>query len=121
MALQPDDFDFISNFSTLWAIVIGAVLATVGGLAGSQIERVVERRQRERDAALLFAEVFSTIKVLLDMAGDTRRIGDPYGPITMRFIRAARREVEIYDRNREQLYCRAAPTCARACIATPCA
>lgn len=104
MALQPEDFDFISNLSTLWAIIIGAVLATAGGLAGGQIERFFERRERERDCAVLFGEIFSTLKIILDMAGESRRIGDPYGPITMRMLRAARRELEIYDRNRELLY-----------------
>src|SRR5215472_17272364 len=104
MALKPEDFDFISNFSTLWAVFLGAVLATAGGLAGSQLERIVERGQRQRDAALLFGEILSTLKLILDMATQSRGVGDPYGPITMRFLRAARRELDIYDRNREMLY-----------------
>jgi hypothetical protein len=104
MALKPEDFDFISNFSTLWAVFLGAVLATAGGLAGSQLERIVERGQRQRDAALLFGEILSTLKLILDMASQSRGVGDPYGPITMRFLRAARRELDIYDRNREMLY-----------------
>ena len=104
MAIKPEDFDFISNFSTLWAVFLGAVLATAGGLAGSQLERVMERSQRQRDAALLFGEILSTLKLILDMASRSRGVGDPYGPITMRFLRAARRELDIYDRNREMLY-----------------
>lgn len=104
MALKPEDFDFISNFSTLWAVFLGAVLATAGGLAGSQLERIVERGQRQRHAALLFGEILSTLKLILDLAADSRKVGDPYGPITMRFLRAARRELDIYDRNREMLY-----------------
>ncbi len=104
MALKPDDFDFISNFSTLWAVFLGAVLATAGGLAGSQLERILERGQRQRDAALLFGEILSTLRLILDLACQSRSVGDPYGPITMRFLRAARRELDIYDRNREMLY-----------------
>ena len=104
MALKPDDFDFLSNLSTLWAIILGSILATGGGLVGNQIERIIERRQRERDAALLFAEILSSLKILIDFAQRTRGIGDPYGPITMRMMRAARRELDMYERNREQLY-----------------
>ncbi len=104
MALSPDDFDFLSNLSALWAVILGAVLATAGGLAGSQIERIFERRERERDGAILFGEIFSTLKIILDLAGESRGVGDPYGPITMRMLRAARRELDIYDRNRELLY-----------------
>jgi hypothetical protein len=104
MALQPEDFDFLSNLSTLWAIVIGSVLATAGGLAGSQLERFFERRERERDSALLFAEIFSTLKIIIDFAHDSSKIGDPYGPVTMRMLRAARRELDLYERNREQVY-----------------
>ena len=104
MALNPENFDFISNFSTLWPIVLGALLATMGGLAGGQLEYFLESRRREKDAALFFAEVLSTLKIIVDLAADTRKIGDPYGPITLRMLRSARREIDIYERNRETLY-----------------
>jgi hypothetical protein len=104
MALKPEDFDFISNFSTLWSVILGALLATMGGLIGGQLEWFFESRRRERDAALFFAEVLSTLKILLDLAKDSRKIGDPYGPITLRMLRSARREIDIYERNRETLY-----------------
>jgi len=104
MALKAEDFDFISNFSTLWSVILGALLATFGGFVGTQLEWFLENRRRERDAALFFAEVLSTLKILLDFAADTRRVGDPYGPITLRFLRSARREIDTYERNRENLY-----------------
>src|SRR5215472_4872258 len=104
MALKPEDFDFISNFSTLWSVILGALLATMGGLAGGQLEYFFESRRRERDSALFFAEVLSTLKIILDLATNARKIGDPYGPITMRMLRSARREIDIYERNRETLY-----------------
>jgi hypothetical protein len=104
MALKPEDYDFLSNMSALWSIIIGALLATAGGLVGTQLEWFLERQRRERDAALFFAEVLSTLKIILDLAADTKRIGDPYGPITLRMLRSARREIEIYERNRENLY-----------------
>ena len=104
MSLKAEDFDFITNFSTLWSVILGALLATLGGLAGGQLEWFFESRRRERDAALFFAEVLSTLKIILDLAADTRKIGDPYGPVTLRMLRSARREIDIYERNRETLY-----------------
>jgi len=104
MSLTPESFDFLSNLSTLWSVILGALLATVGGLAGGQLEYFFENRRRERDAALFFAEVLSTLKSILDLATDTRKIGDPYGPVTMRMLRSARREIDLYERNRETLY-----------------
>jgi len=104
MALQPEDYDFVSNFSTLWAIFLGAILATIGGFAATQIEWFLESRRRERNAALFFAEFLSTLRILLDITSDTRKIGDPYGPVTMRMLRSARREIDLYDRNREMLF-----------------
>ena len=104
MALAPEDLDFISNFSTLWAVFLGAVLATLGGFAATQMEWYIERRRRERNAALFFGEVLTTLNLILGYAENTKKIGDPYGPITMRMLRSAMGEIDIYNRNREQLY-----------------
>lgn len=104
MALQPDGYDFLSNFSAMWAIVLGAVLATLGGLAATQIEWQFERTRRERHASLFFGEVLSTIAVILALTKRVKGVGDPYGPITLRMLRQAQREISLYDRNRENLY-----------------
>jgi hypothetical protein len=104
VALKPEDLDFISNFSTLWAVVLGAVLATLGGFVATQMEWYLEQRRRERNAALFFGEVLSTLNILLDFAASSTKIGDPYGPITLRLFRSVLGEVEIYNRNRESLY-----------------
>ena len=104
MKLDPDSFDFLSNFSAIWAIVLGALLATVGGLAATQIEWHFEKRRREQHAALFFGEVLATLLVLLQMAKHVKGIGDPYGPVTMRMLRQALQEIGLYDRNRENLY-----------------
>ena len=55
--------------ATLWAVGIGAVLATVGGFAATRIEEVFRRRERERGAALLFGELLSTIELVAQFAG----------------------------------------------------
>jgi hypothetical protein len=104
MSLTPESFDFLSNLSTLWSVILGALLATVGGLAGGQLEAFFESRRRERDAALFFSEVLSTLKIILDLAANAKKIGDPFGPVTMRMLRSGRREIDIYERNRETLY-----------------
>jgi hypothetical protein len=96
--------DFISNFSTLWAVVLGAILATFGGFVATQLEWFIEQRRRERNAALFFGEVLSTLNILLGFAANATKIGDPYGPITLRLFRSVLAETEIYHRNRESLY-----------------
>jgi hypothetical protein len=102
MRLETGDFGL--HTETLLAVILGAVLATLSGLAATQFEAHLRRREREHDAALLFGELLSTLKTLVDRASEFRGRGDPYGQITMRIVRAARRELDIYDRNREALY-----------------
>src|SRR5215510_3127200 len=94
--IQPDT-------ETLLAVVLGAVLATAGGFSERQFERLVQRREKERSAALLFGELLNAMRIIMTLADEARGRGDPYGPITLRFIRGAQREVDIYDRNRETL------------------
>jgi len=95
---------FQSGEDTIWAVVIGAVLATAGGFVATQLEAFMRRRERERSAALLFGEILAVLELITRMADEARGRGDPYGPLTTRLLRAIGREVETYDRNREQLY-----------------
>ncbi len=104
MALKPEDYDFLTNLGPIWPIIVGALLATMGGLVGSQLEWYLERGRREHDSALLFSELLSTLLALLDFAADRKKVGEPYGPVTLRMLRSARREIEIYERNRENLF-----------------
>jgi hypothetical protein len=104
MKLDPDSYDFVSNFSTIGAIILGSLLATAGGLAATQIEWHFEKKRREQHAALFFGEVLSTLLVILRIAKRVKGIGDPFGPVTMRMLRQALQEIGIYDRNRENLY-----------------
>lgn len=89
---------------TLLAVILGALLATLSGIVATQLEAYFKRRERGRDAALLIGELLSTVRILLNSAVETQKRGDPYGPITVRMLRAVRREIDIYDRNRELLY-----------------
>ena len=95
---------FQAGEETLWAVVIGAVLATVGGFVATQLEAVMRRRERERSAALLFGEILAVLELITTMANEARGRGEPYGTFTMRLLRAVQREIETYDRNREALY-----------------
>lgn len=104
MPFRAESLDFISNLSTLWAVVAGAVLATTGGLVATQLEHRVETKRRERQSALFFGEIMSMVRVTAEAAERAKGIGDPYGPVTMRLLRMVRRELEVYDRNRERLF-----------------
>jgi hypothetical protein len=95
--------EFSPHTDTLAAVVLGALLATISGVIANAVEAFIRRRERERSAALLFGEVLSTLRIVLDGASAARTRGDPYGPITRRLLYAARREFDIYDRNREAL------------------
>ena len=88
---------------TLVAVVLGALLATLGGFIAARFETVIQRRDRERDAALLLGEIVFTFGMILKMAQESRAIGDPYGSVTVRMLYGAQRECEAYDRNRERL------------------
>jgi len=101
--MRGESFDFISNFSTLWQVMLGACLATAGGLVANQFEWRIQQQRKERNAALFFGEVLSTVAVVLKLAHRTKQIGDPFGPVTSRMLRAVRRVIEIYERNRESL------------------
>ena len=102
--MRLPDFDLTGPASTFWAVFLGAFLATIGALIAGQVEDVFRRRGAERHAALLFGEVLATLGVLLRIVEEVKGYGDPYGPVTIRMLRSARREVEVYDRNRETLY-----------------
>ncbi len=102
--MRPEAFEVALHSDTLLAVVVGAVLATLSGLAATQLEAHLKRRERQRDAALLFGELLSTLGILLGNAAESRGRGDPYGAITVRMLRAVRREIDLYDRNRQSLY-----------------
>ena len=104
MAVHAETFDFIQNLDTLWAIAAGAVLATVGGVAASQLEHRVDSGRAKRQAALFFGEIMAMLGIVVTSAERAKGIGDPFGPVTMRLLRTIRREIDVYARNRERLF-----------------
>jgi hypothetical protein len=97
-------FDFVGNLDTLVAVIIGAMLATLGALFAELIQDRLNRRRRERDAARFFGEILYSIDRILDRAVESQKIGDPWGSVTRRMFRTALREADIYQRNRERLF-----------------
>jgi len=93
-----------ANQETIAGVVIGAILATAGGFVASQLEHHLRRRERERSAALLFGEILFSLRLILRVADQSRTRGDPYGSLTLRMIKGAQGEVDIYGRNREALF-----------------
>lgn len=102
--MRNEQFEALAHSHTLIAVGLGAVVATLSTFAATIFERSILRRERERDAAVMFAELLHTLKRYLDMSHDAYGRGDPFGPFTVRMLRAVRREVDIYDRNRETLF-----------------
>jgi hypothetical protein len=102
--MRLPSLDLSPSGETLLAIVIGALLATASGMFATQYEAWMRRREKERDAALLIGEIFATMQILLGNADRSRLVGNPWGHVTMRILRGVRREIDIYDRNRERLY-----------------
>lgn len=102
--MRTDNYDFLSNLDTLAAVVLGALLATVGGLVAEHYEDQIERKRKERDAARFFGEILSSIDAILDFAVESQKVGDPWGQVTVRMFRTAHRESEVYERNRERLF-----------------
>ena len=52
---------------------------------------------------MLFGEILLGMKLTLEAADRLRGQGDPFGPVTLRTLEAARREFDAYDRSREML------------------
>jgi hypothetical protein len=102
--MASDTFGFLTDQSTLAAVVLGAILATIGGFVATVMERYLDKKEKEQNAALFFGEILSSLAIIIRFADETKKIGDPYGPVTMRMLRSARSELDVYDRNREQVF-----------------
>jgi len=86
------------------AVILGALLATVGGFAATQLGIWLDRSRRARSAALLCGEILAAVGTLLRLAEDAARQDTFLDQVPIRLLRAARRELDVYYRNREQLF-----------------
>jgi hypothetical protein len=92
-----------AHAETLAAVALGAIVATVSGVVANMWEARVRQGHRERAAALLIGEALSTLHAILQGALRSMSVGDRFGAVTRRMLLTARREVDIYERNREML------------------
>ena len=90
-----------AHAETLAAVTLGAVVATVSGVVANMWEARVRQGQRERAAALLIGEAISTMYAILQGALRSMSVGERFGAVTRRMLLSARRELDIYERNRE--------------------
>src|SRR6201999_17934 len=95
-SMAGDTFGFLTDQNTLFAVVLGAILATIGGFVATAMERYLDKKEKEQNAALFFGEILSSLAIIIRFAEETKKIGDPYGPITMRMLRSARSELDVY-------------------------
>lgn len=92
------------NYGPLIGVILGAILATLGGFVAGRLTAVLERQRRAKLAALICAEVLISLENLSGEIATFHDRGDPFGTLTLRLIRSARREIEFYERNREATF-----------------
>lgn len=102
--MRTSVFDFVGNLDTLVAVLVGALLATLGALAVDLVQERLGRRRRQRDAARFFGEIMTSVDQIFDLACESQKIGDPWGAYTQRLFEIASREASVYERNRERLF-----------------
>ncbi len=94
----------MTPYLPLLSVTIGAVLATTGGFISGRLAARVEQRRRARFAATIGREVLTSLRHVVATLNEVHDRGDPFGRLTMRLIRSARREIELYERNREAMF-----------------
>ncbi len=102
--MRTSVFDFVGNLDTLVAVLVGALLATLGALAVDLVQERLGRRRRQRDAARFFGEIMTSVDQIFDLACESQKIGDPWGAYTQRLFEIVSREASVYERNRERLF-----------------
>jgi hypothetical protein len=93
-----------ASMQTFLAVILGALLASLGGFAATQVGIWIDRSRRAQSAALLCGEILAAVGTLLRLAEDAAVRDTFLDPIPVRLLRAARREIDLYDRNRELLF-----------------
>jgi hypothetical protein len=85
-------------------VVFSALLATAGGFFATRVNAALEGRRRQVGAALLCGEVLSAMERLIRLAANRHAESAALCPVTIRLLQAARREIDLYERNREQMF-----------------
>lgn len=102
--MRASTFDFIGNLDTLLAVMVGALLATIGALVSELVQNRLGQKRRQRDAARFFAEILSSADQIFFLACESRKVGDPWGSYTATLFETVTREASVYERNRERLF-----------------
>lgn len=89
--------------SDFLAILVGAFLATGGGLLVTILIDRMERRRQARAIALLCVDLMTALATTAGFARNARERGKPYGAVTMRLVERMLRDVQVFDRNRERV------------------
>jgi hypothetical protein len=93
-----------TSMQTFVAVILGAFLAALGGFAATQLNIRIDRSRRAKDAALLSGEILAGVATLLRLAEEASLQGSFLDPLSSRLLSFARREIDVYDRNRELLF-----------------
>lgn len=101
--LTQSIFDIAGAYSQIFAMLMGAFLASAGGFMVTVLLDRLERHREERSIALVCLDLLTSMQVVAKLAERSRGRGDPYGPVTLRLIRRMLRDVDVYERNRERI------------------
>lgn len=97
-------FSIIDQASTLIAIFIGAILATMGALFADLYREKGQRKRRERDAAKGFGQILASIISMMRFTIRSQSIGTPWGPLTVRFLQLCLKQGEWFEENLNLLF-----------------
>jgi hypothetical protein len=96
-------FDLAGTGAQLFAMLAGAFLASASGLFVAWLLDRMARKRQERSIALVCLDLVASLSVIATLAKESRGRGEPYGPVTMRFLRSCTRDLDVYERNRERI------------------
>jgi hypothetical protein len=96
-------FDVFGAGSQFMAMLLGAFLASAGGFFVAWLLDRMQRKRQERSIALVCLDLLASLSVIANLAKGARGRGDPYGPLTLRFVRNCMRDLDVYERNRERI------------------
>ena len=97
-------FSIIDQAGTLIAILVGAVLATLGALFADLYRERGQRKRRERDAAKAFGQILASIISMMRFTVRSQGIGTPWGNLTVRFMQLCLKQGQWFEENLNLLF-----------------